>query len=82
MLYKVSRSVRKKATECPRELACLGTGHCGDLPLCTVKSNADTHCLTLDSETCVLTCPYRVPFGRRQVCTCPVRIELYRKYGL
>jgi hypothetical protein len=27
-------------------------------------------------------CPYVIPFGNSHVCDCPVRVELYSRYGI
>ncbi len=27
-------------------------------------------------------CSYRLSFGQTHVCTCPVRMQIYRKYGI
>lgn len=81
MKYRVAKRIRNETTDCPHGFSCITTGLCGDHALCAVASSGGSRCLTLESHTCVLDCSYRVPLGRRQVCTCPVRAEIHRKYG-
>ena len=80
MNFEVPIEVFDATTKCPKHFACLSTGQCGDRELCRVDRGSDWSLLFLHS-TETLVCPYRITFGRRQVCTCPTHFAIHRQQG-
>ena len=76
MTLEIDAEVIKATTRCEKRFACLA----GDLEhLCQVEECvADVayfvRCLNL------VDCSYRETFGDSNVCTCPTRHEIYRRY--
>ena len=77
---KVSQRARDETTKCPHGLACLTTGQCGDHPPCEAQSTAGQGNLVLKSRE-RRACPYRLPSGHDNLCQCPVRFEMYQRFG-
>ena len=78
MKYIVSHESRCATTKCPSGFSCL-TGEKTDL--CAVETSVDGEvriikCLN-DSG-----CSYRHPFGRGDLCMCPVRQEINKTYKI
>jgi hypothetical protein len=73
---EVSEEARQKTDRCWRGFACL-------------SDDEDTICPARDYVTNVLFverttqtyCPYDVTFGYSHICSCPVRREIYERYG-
>jgi len=73
--FDISREILDCASECLNHLACLvGTG-----PLCKVKKYEEGHVLFVKSHG-HQNCPFSIPVRKDCVCTCPVRVEIFRKY--
>ena len=67
-----------KAAECQKEHDCLWDGA---RELCSLK------CLSLDrfcclKESCDPSCIYCTVLDNQSYCGCPVRVEIYKKYGV
>jgi hypothetical protein len=76
--FKVSEDTLKKTTRCKKAFSCL-SGKSSDLckvELCVDEKIHFIRCV--GSEPC----SYKVPFGYSYVCICPVRKELYNRYGI
>ena len=67
--------VLKLATKCPHAYSCRETGKCGDQSLCQVEYACGDSVLFL-KDRASSQCPYRLSFGERQVCRCPVHIHM------
>lgn len=76
MAIDVSEEARERADKCPRALACLSDQ---ESPRCTVRSSV-RGVLFVESAT-PAHCPYRMSFGYSHICSCPVRWEIYDRYG-
>jgi len=76
MALSVPDDVRRETTKCPHDFACLSTGSFGDPGKCAVRDADGKNVLFLTSEE-QLSCPYRIPFGRGQLCTCPTHYAAY-----
>lgn len=78
MKYDIDPFIIDETTKCKRGLACItGKGK----PCCTIsKLISDTVFLIEDDDETA--CPYRSSFGFSQLCNCPVRQELHRKYNI
>lgn len=76
MKYQIDDAVIKKATECRNSHACLD----GSLPLCAVE-----HCVMhrIHYVKCLHEepCPYKQALEKSTICTCPVRIGIFERYG-
>ncbi len=76
MHIEIPDSVKQKAGKCPHDFGCLATGRCGDRELCKIERAYGENVLSLASRE-QISCPYRLAFGRGQLCTCPVRDFLH-----
>ena len=81
MKFEIPDSIIKQTTKCPAKFSCLTTGKCGDDEQCTVQFIDGENVLLLESKA-FKDCPYRVPFGSGQLCTCPTHFAIKQKYGL
>ena len=76
MKYEINDAIIQTATQCENNHACLE----GTTPLCSVE-----HCLMhrihyikcLQEEPC----PYKHMMNKSTICTCPVRKEIFNRYG-
>lgn len=72
---KVNEDIIAKTTKCSKSFACLnGSDH----KCCTIKDciNQKVHFLDVKDK---IICSYVVYFGNDQICTCPVRKEIYNE---
>jgi len=76
--FKVSDNISHAAVKCQKNRACLSDP---DYVLCgtTVDVDDAARVLRCTEET---DCRYSSKFGGRRVCTCPVRHEMAKKYGI
>ena len=79
MGIKVSEDILAQTARCKNGFSCLSgvtpdvcevEGALGDKPLLFVKKSTSYFC------------PYAGRFGMSCVCSCPVRRELYKRYGI
>ena len=77
MNIKVDDDIIQQTTKCGKNFSCLS----GEKPICSVELCIDNkiHFIKCVSNK---SCSYRVPFGYSDVCTCPVRKELYNRYKI
>ena len=80
MKFTVSEQVLKETTMCETNFSCLESGQCGDKPMCEVAYANGQNLLFLKTKDS-FNCLYRVPFGYSQVCRCPARFAIHKKYG-
>ena len=74
----VSDEAKQSTKYCPKNFACLN----GNPDLCKVEQCLGKEVLFV---TCLQQghCPYKIPFGfNGHICACPVRKEIYKKYGI
>ncbi len=74
---EINENILKATTKCKHGFSCLS----GKKDVCKVELSVDNKIhfiVCLDN----LPCSYRIPFGYSYVCTCPVRKELYNRYGI
>jgi hypothetical protein len=75
IIVYIDSEIIERATKCDKKFACLTSS----------KHECCEICISLNDEICVLrcaalnTCNYRLN-GFSDVCTCPVRVEIYNKY--
>ncbi|MBI5506783.1 MAG: hypothetical protein HY899_18505 [Deltaproteobacteria bacterium] len=78
MDIKIDEALVRTANQCTKNLRCLDPS-CQDL--CEVKHCVQgkvhfVECLDMNF------CSYQMSFGSGTVCNCPVRKEIYNRYGL
>jgi hypothetical protein len=74
---KIPDSLIDKADKCEKGLACLNDSHHN---ICPVENcvSGKVHFIKCKSN-CY--CPYKVTFGYDDICRCPIRTEIYNKFG-
>ena len=76
MEKQVPESARKATKKCGHNFSCLTTGKCGDREMCPVEyANGEPLLFLKDRKYAA--CPYRLPFGDRQICRCPVHYAMH-----
>ena len=81
MDVKVPDYILKKTTQCIHQFRCQSPEWqpCGQI----VRKVTAAKLLEGPNQTHRKgECDYRVPFGGKHYCTCPTRIEIYRRYGI
>lgn len=66
------------STDCPKDFPCL-SGKEDDL--FEVEETLGYNMLVVDGPT-PINCKYSANYGGLHGCKCPVRVEIYRKYGI
>ncbi len=79
-LFTIPDRVVQLADRCAYKHSCIETGTCGDRPLCKVESTLNHQISFLDTEKSAV-CNYRILFGGKQLCMCPVRTFIFEHYG-
>jgi len=77
--FKVPEKVIRQADRCGHEHSCLDTGKCGARPMCQVKSSLNHQISFLNTEESAA-CNYRILFGGKQLCMCPVRTFIFEHH--
>ncbi len=77
--FKVPEKVVQQADRCAHNHGCLETGTCGDRPFCKVESSLNHQISFLKTKE-LATCNYRILFGGKQLCMCPVRTFIFEHY--
>ena len=77
MRVEIDDLIVKTATQCEKNFACL---ECEEQVYCAVEQCLMHRILFVK---CVqdLSCPYKGMMDRVPVCNCPVRKEIFRRYG-
>jgi len=77
MTRDVSQEARQKVDKCRQGLACLSKR---ESPRCPVRSTVRG--VLFVKNIAADHCPYGMSFGYSHICTCPVRWEIYDRYGV
>jgi hypothetical protein len=82
MGYDIARSILEMASECEKEHSCLNgddDSMCRVERLFAVEDNRYAIVQCFQGKTC----PYKITYGTgfHHMCGCPVRIEIYKRYG-
>lgn len=73
----ISQEIIDETTKCNFDKQCLQSA---DFPLC--KANRiSVNDVIFVSKTAIDVCNYVFGFGFSQICVCPIRKEIYKKYG-
>ena len=75
MRYAVGKEIVEQARDCKHGHACLQEGRCGYGDKCRVEQIDGQNVLFLASKE-PFPCPYRLSFGGRLLCVCPVHYAL------
>jgi hypothetical protein len=78
MDIRISDDVIEQATKCGRVFSCLSGSLEGS---CKVRKYVADEVLLVDNGRGEA-CAYLRVLGRSQMCLCPVRKEIYRRYGV
>jgi hypothetical protein len=76
MPYTVSQEIIDKTNRCKKNMECLKSAPCCRIETRFENKAAFVHCLYPGD------CNYKVHFGDRVCCTCPVRMDLSKTYGI
>ncbi|MEI6807628.1 MAG: hypothetical protein WCN95_02815 [bacterium] len=77
-IMEVPPSVKREAVLCNHDCSCVTNGQCGDKEICKVDFAVGRKILFLTNEETIF-CPYRVSYGSRQACICPVHCYIEGK---
>ena len=75
--FNISRAILESSSECLYSQACLS----GKRTVCKVKEHEDAKVMFVKKRD-HKNCPFSIPLGADCICTCPVRVEIFRKYGV
>ena len=76
MALKISQEIIDQTTECDKDFSCLVNN---SEPSCKISACIkNAHFI----EKLDRLCPYYIEYGHQYLCTCPVRKEIHRKYGI
>lgn len=70
--------ILEKATECDRDFSCLD---CKRREMCKAEYSVNNEILFVKGDG-PLYCSYRMFYGDGEICNCPVRMEIYKKYNI
>ena len=79
MEISVPQDVLVRAVRCRKDLECLRTGRCGDMTDCAVDYAGGQEVLFLRSGRRLAGCAYRIRFGDKEVCLCPVHYAMVHR---
>ncbi len=79
MEAEVPQDVLRRAVRCRKDIECLRTGRCGHRKDCEVDYAVGQDVLFLRSASKPPGCGYRLRYGDRQVCMCPVHFALWQR---
>ncbi len=74
-MYEVDQHIIEEAVKCDRKFECLKEGCC---PSCNIQEGTHPKVMFLTKNERF--CNYNLRFGGSDVCRCPVRKEIHRKY--
>lgn len=79
MAYKISEDIIKKTTSCEGDFACIVTGEC---PKNKCKPTGSINGYLWVETKAIIPCGYHMTFGKGDICKCPTRNEIYKKYRI
>ena len=79
MDFIIPKHILNNATKCKRNLSCLRTGNAQDC--CPVAKDING-LLFVDLRGSLCCGGYNLPFGRADICMCPVRKERHARYKI
>ena len=79
MIYTISADILKE-TDCQNDFSCLTTGKCGDREMCEVDYLNGPNVSFLKTKE-YANCIHRLNYGGMQMCNCPTRYAIHKKYS-
>ena len=79
MPWQISQDTLYRTTECPRNFTCLEEGKCGT---CKIEGLVKGDGVWIAGDRPEGYCPYLMSFGKRWICNCPTRYEIYERYAM
>ena len=79
MDFIIPKHILNNATKCNRNLCCLRTGNAHDC--CPIVKDING-LLFVDFRGSLICGGYNLPFGRAEICMCPVRKERHARYKI
>ncbi len=76
MMFEVSAETCQRTEKCWRGFACLSSDE--DI-ICPARDHVND--VLFVERTAQSYCPYDITFGYSHICSCPVRCEIYERYG-
>ncbi len=77
-MLEVDKATIEKTTRCVSDFECLSNS---GRNLCPAEINVDNVGIFVNLNA-ASDCAYKVPFGSSHICKCPVRREIYQRYGI
>ena len=78
MKFNIPSHIIKK-TQCEKDFMCLKEG--AESQICKINQClGNQYCLLKESK--IENCINRFSFGFSEICKCPVRVEIFEKYGI
>jgi len=80
MKFKISKEIIDKTIKCEHNFDCLAEHN---KKLCKVVQTTGSaqEVIFVEPNDLYQNCPYVTDFADSFICTCPIRIEIYKKYG-
>jgi hypothetical protein len=79
MAYQVSDKIRKQTTKCSYNFTCLNND---TWDTCSIERDVQRAFLAVKTKSNKSTCPYWFSYGSSYHCTCPTRLEIYKRYKI
>jgi hypothetical protein len=77
MVYQISEAAKKRAAKCPYNFEGLNSEK---WDTCSIEKELSGALLIKDISKHKF-CNYFLYFGSRHICICPIRYEIYKRYG-
>ena len=74
---EIEKDILDKTTRCNKDFDCIKNNNI----CCTVTRNVDKEVIFVECGE-KNSCNYRMNFGGSDICNCPTRKEIFKKYGL
>ena len=78
MAYQISEDIKKRTSQCSNNFGCLTNGK-GNI--CTIHEEI-SGALIIKHLCNKQFCKYFLYYGPRNICMCPMRLEIYRRYNV
>jgi hypothetical protein len=78
MSYTINEEILENTINCKKNMQCLSDGKS---PECKIEMPVGAN-VAFIKEKGPDSCPYMLSFGYGYICTCPIRHELHKRYGI
>ena len=76
MCCNISDEIIKNTTKCPNDFKCLEDEN---FKTCPAVDFIETDNILFVNAKFYVVCPYILPFADSNICSCPVRIDIFKK---